>query len=51
MVDVLHKNEAYSPHMIDSMRSLHEYLGSDYQTDQRVASGGDQLTCERQAGI
>lgn len=49
MLDVLHKNEAYGPDMIDIMQSLHEYLGSDYQTDRRVASGGDQLTCERQA--
>lgn len=49
VLDVLHKNEAYGPDMIDIMQSLHEYLGSDYQTDRRVASGGDQLTCERQA--
>ena len=49
VLDVLHKNEAYGPDMIDIMQSLHQYLGSDYQSDRRVASGGDQLTCERQA--
>ena len=35
--------------MIDIMRSLQDYLGKEFQTSQKVASGGDQLTCERQA--
>ena len=43
------KNEVYGPDMIDIMRSLQGYLGIDYPPAQRVASGGDQLTCERQA--
>lgn len=49
VLDVLMKNEAYGPDMIDIMRSLQGYLGSDYPPTQRVMSGGDQLTCERQA--
>ena len=49
VLDVLMKNKAYGPDMIDIMRSLQGYLGNDYPPSQRVASGGDQLTCERQA--
>lgn len=49
VLDVLLKNEAYGPDMIDIMKSLHQYLGSSYPSERRVASGGDQLTCERQA--
>ena len=28
---------------------MQEYLGEGYPKDWRVASGGDQVTCERQA--
>ena len=35
--------------MIDIMRTLHGYLGADYPPSRKVASGGDQLTCECQA--
>ena len=49
VLDVLMKNEAYGPDMIDIMRSLQDYLGKEFPTSQKVASGGDQLTCERQA--
>ena len=32
------------------MQTMQGYLGDDYPTSHRVASGGDQLTCERQLG-
>lgn len=50
VVDVLFKNEASSGDMIDIMTIMHQYLGSDYQDDCRLLSGGDQLTIERQIG-
>ena len=50
VLDVLMKNEAKSSDMIDIMKKMQEYLGEGYPKDRRVASGGDQLTCERQAG-
>ena len=51
VLDVLMKNEACGPDIIDIMQSLQGYLGSDYPPVQRVASGGDQLTCEHQAAV
>ena len=44
------KNEACHQDMIDLMKTIQGYLGKDYPTDHRVASGRDQLTCERQTG-
>ena len=49
VLDVLMKNEACGPEMIDIMQSLQGYLGNDYSLEEKVLSGGDQLTCERQA--
>ena len=48
VLDVLMKNEACGPEMIDIMQSLQGYLGNDYSLEEKVLSGGDQLTCERQ---
>ena len=50
VLDVLLKNEACHSDMVDIMKTMQGYLGSDYPSDKRVASGGDQLTCERQVG-
>ena len=50
VLDILMKNEACHSDMIDIMKTMHSYLGSDYLSHRRVASGGDQLTCERQVG-
>ena len=50
VLGVLMKNETCHSDMIDIMRTMQGYLGKDYPTDHRVASGGDQLTCERQIG-
>ena len=50
VLDVLMKNEAKQSDMLDFMLKMQEYLGIDYPTDRRVASGGDQVTCERQFG-
>lgn len=47
VIDVLMKNEARSD-MIDIMHTLQGYLGKSYPRDHIVASGGHQLTCERQ---
>ena len=41
VLDVLMKNEA-------KHSDMQEYLGKNYPSKRRVASGGDQLTCERQ---
>ena len=49
VLDVLMKNECCGPDMVDIMQTLQGYLGPDYPSERRVASGGDQLTCERQA--
>ena len=49
-LDVLMKNEAKHDQMIDIMRTLHQYLGEEYDASRVVVSGGDQLTCERQVG-
>ena len=50
VLDVLMKNEAKSSDMIDITEKMQQYLGKGYPKDRRVASGSDQLTCERQAG-
>ena len=49
VLDVLMKNEACGSDMVDIMQTLQGYLGTDYPHERRIASGGDQLTCERQA--
>ena len=46
IMDVLMKNEAKSGDMLDIMSALMSYLPSNF--GDVVASGGDQLTCERQ---
>ena len=48
VIDVLMKNEACHDDMLDIMRQMQGYLGHDFPDDLRVASGGDQLTVERQ---
>ena len=50
ILDVLMKNEAKHADMLDIMHAMQSYLGEDFPPDQRVLSGGDQLTCERQVG-
>ena len=50
VLDVLMKNEAKHSDMLDIMLKMQEYLGKNYPPVRRVASGGDQLTCERQVG-
>ncbi len=49
-LDVLMKNEAKHADMVDIMRILQGYFGSNHSDEKRVACGGDQLTCERQVG-
>ena len=49
VLDVLVKNEASGAEMIDIMKTMQGYLGNGYPAERRVASGGDQLTCKRQA--
>lgn len=50
VVDVLMKNEACHDDMLDIMQQMHGYLGTHIPDDLRVASGGDQMTVERQRG-
>ena len=50
VLDVLMKNEAKGADMIEIMKSMQGYLGDNYPAEHRIASGGDQLTCERQVG-
>jgi len=50
VLDVLMKNEAKNADMLEIMQAMQGYLGEDFLPDQRVLSGGDQLTCERQLG-
>ena len=50
VLDVLMKNEAKHSDMIDILKTVVSYLGDDYSHEKRVASGGDQLTTERQIG-
>ena len=49
VLDVLMKNEATSAGMLEIMKAMQEYLGKEYPPEKKVASGGDQHTCERQA--
>ena len=44
------KNEAQHGDMLDIMKTLQGYLGEDYPDQHPVLPGGDQMTCERQAG-
>ena len=48
LIDVLMKNEANGQDMLEIMETLHTYLGKNYPHKERLLSGGDQLTCERQ---
>lgn len=50
VVDVLMKNEARHDDMLDIMEEMQGYLGTNIPDDLRVASGGDQMTVERQCG-
>ena len=50
MLDILMKNEVCHSDMVDIMKTMHTYLGSDYPSHRIVASGGDQLTREHQVG-
>ena len=49
VLDVLPKNEAKHSDMLEIMTTLQGYLGAEFPTTKAVVSGGDQLTCERQA--
>ena len=48
-LDVLTKNEAKHADMVEIMQTMQRYLGEEFPQDKKVLSGGDQLTCERQA--
>ena len=48
VLDVLHKNEIKSTHMIQIMRGMASYLGTTYK--HIVLTGGDHVTCEREQG-
>ena len=48
-LDVLTKNEAKHADMVEIMKTMQEYLGEEFPQNKKVLSGGDQLTCERQA--
>lgn len=50
VLDVLMKNEAKHSDMIDILKHMVSYLGDNYRYEKKVASGGDQLTTERQVG-
>ena len=50
VLDILMKNEACHSDMVDIMKIMHSYLGSDYPSHRGVASGSDQLAFERQMG-
>lgn len=50
VLDILHKNEAEHKDMLDIMTTMQDYLGENYPADQRVLSGGDHLTVEREIG-
>ena len=49
VLDILMKNEAKHQDMLDIMEAYQKYLEESGCVD-RVLSGGDQLTCERQVG-
>ena len=44
VLDALMKNETKHADMIAIMNTMQEYLGSDYDEERRVLSGGDQVT-------
>lgn len=46
VLDVLMKNEAKHSDMLDIVVKMQEYLGKKYLPERRVASGGDQPTCQ-----
>ena len=46
VIDILHKNEACHVDMLDIMKAQQSCLGDEF--DDKVLSGGDQLTCEWQ---
>ena len=48
---MLTKNEAKHADMVEIMQTMQGYLGEEFPHDQKVPSGGDQLTCERQACV
>ena len=48
-LDALMKNEAKHSDMVDIMRIQQSYLGNDFPETDKILSGGDQLTCERQS--
>lgn len=50
VMDVLMKDETKHSDMIEIMKTMQDYLGSEYDEERRVLSGGDFLTCERQQG-
>lgn len=50
VLDILMKNETKNADMLDIMQSMQGYLGTNFPPNQKVLSGGDQLTCERQRG-
>ena len=50
VVDVLMKSKASHSDIVNIMKTMQGYLGDQYPPAHRVASGGDQLTCERQVG-
>ena len=50
VLDVLMKNENCHSDIVDIMTTMQGYLGKEYPSEKRVASGGDHLTCERQLG-
>ena len=48
VLDVLMKNETKHSDMLDIMHMMQGYLEKNYPLERKVASGDDQLTCERQ---
>ena len=50
VMDILMKDETKHSDMIAIMETMQGYLGTDYNEERRVLSGGDLLTCERQKG-
>ena len=48
VLDVLPKNQAKHCDRIEIMQELQSYLDESFLSSQRVISGDDQLTCERQ---
>ena len=51
VLDVVIKNEAKHSDMNDIMQTLKGYLPQNYPHDRIIASGGDQLTRERQLAV